>query len=77
LQGEHGFDMRRHCLHRTIDIFIRILATQRQRLFERHSVRHITIERIVGARLIRKKIGKDATLYDFRQDISAIANKSH
>ena len=48
---------------------------QRQRLFERHAIRHIAIQRIVRAGLIRQHIRHDAAPHQFRQHVRAIAHQ--
>ena len=75
LQREHRLDVHRHRPHRSLDVFVRIFRAQRDRFRERHSVRHIAVERIVRAGLIGQNIGNDAASHHFRQDIRAIADQ--
>ena len=39
-------------------------------------MRHIAVQRVVRAGLIGENIRNDAALYDFRQNIGAIANQT-
>ena len=59
-----------------VDVFVRIRRAQLQRLFKRHSVRDVTIQRIVRAGLIGQHIGNDSALHHFRQHIGAIADQA-
>ena len=66
LQREHRLDVNRHGLHRAIDVFVRILSPQRERVLQLHSVRHIAVERVVRAGLVGQNIGNNAALHNFR-----------
>ncbi len=76
LQSEHGIDVNGHRVHRSLDIFVRIFSAQRERVFERHPVRHIPIQRVVRAGLVSENIRNYPTLYDFRKDIRAVTDEA-
>jgi hypothetical protein len=74
LQCEHRIDVDRHGSHRALDVAVRIFPSQRERVFEGHLMRHVAVQRVVGARLIREHVGRDSTFHDLGQHISAIAD---
>ena len=69
--------MHTHRAHRALDIFIRVFPAQRERVFERHSVRNVSIQRVVRAGLVGENVGNNSSFYNFREDIGAIANQSY
>src|SRR5947207_3193297 len=50
---------------------------ERERFLERHAVWYVPVQRIVRAGLISENIRNYAALYDFRQDIGAVADKTN
>ena len=63
-------------MHRPVDVLIGISRAQSERVFEQHAMRHITIERIVRARLICQYVGNHAAFDDFRQDVGAVPDET-
>src|SRR5439155_2997131 len=76
LQSEHGIDVNGHRVHRPIDVLLGFFCTQSECVLEWHSVRHVPIQRVVRAGLVSENIRNDATLYDFRKDIGAVADET-
>ena len=64
-------------MHRAFDVLLRIARPKRERFIERHVVRHIAIEGIVRARLIRQNVGNEIAAHQFRQDVGAIADEAY
>jgi len=40
-------------------------------------MRHVAIQRVMGAGLISENVGNDTALHNFRQNICAITNQTH
>ena len=77
LQCEHCLDVHAHGVHCSLNIFFRIFPAQNERIFERHPVRNIAVQRVVSTGLIRENVGHDPALNDLRENIRAIADESH
>ena len=75
LEHEHRFDVRGHRTHRTFDVLLRIAGPKRERFFQRHIVRHVTVERVVRACLIGQDVRHDLAARKLRDNVRAIADK--
>ena len=52
-------------------------ARKRARLFQRHAVGHVAVQRIVRAGLVGEHVGDDAAARQFRQHVRAVAHQPH
>ena len=64
-----------HGIERPLLISLRIARAQLERRFERHAVRHISIQRIVRRSLIGKNVRHHAAFGQLRNNIRAIAHQ--
>ena len=77
LQLQHRLDMTAHGRHREPGIFLGVALAQPKRLLQRHSIRHIAMQRIMCAGLVGQHVWNHAALDQFRKHIGGIANESN
>src|SRR6266850_707937 len=76
-QREHRFDMPGHRLCRLLNIRLRIGMSEFCSLFQRQSCRHVSIQRIVGAGLVRHHVDFDSASHDLGKHFRAVTHEAN
>ena len=75
LHFEHGANVLPHRSHGFRDVAIRVGLAKVERLGISHTVRHVTLKRVVRGSLIRQYVGNDVSAKELRKDIGTVAKK--
>src|SRR5262249_11383466 len=76
-QREHGFDMPPHRFQRAFYVALRIYPAQFDGAYKGNSGRHVTVQRIVRARLIRDGINLYPPTHYLGKNFGAIADQAY
>ena len=69
--------MRAHGLERARHVLFGIARAKGPRLFQRHSVGDVAVQRVVRAGLVGEHIGDDAAADQLRQNVRAVPDQPH
>ena len=77
LEREHGVDVHDHRGGRAADVFLGVALPQIRSFTQREPLRHVAVERIVGAGLVGNHVHLHAAADNLRQHVGAVADKAH
>ena len=76
LEVQHGPHVLGHASPRLGHVALGVLRAQAQRLLVAHPVRHVTVQGVVGARLVRDEVGHDPAPHALGQDVGRVAQEA-
>src|SRR5277367_4564659 len=76
LEFQHSLDVVAHSAHREARVLFRVALAEIDRFGQVHAVRHVAVQRVVGAGLVSQNIGDDVAADEFRQHVSGVGYES-
>ena len=76
-QVDHRPAVHRHRLAGPVDVLRRLGRPQLQRLLQRHAVRHVAVERVVGRGLVGHHVRDPATGHQLGQHVGTVRDHGH